>query len=102
MIRRPPRSTLFPYTTLFRSGSRGSHDDFVQDSYPAGDCAFGVRSASEEGSEIYPAQRVRARQEHLPVRSEEHTSELQSQSNLVCRLLLEKKQHAAASSGPAG
>src|SRR2546427_9167746 len=68
MIRRPPRSTLFPYTTLFRSGMPsgptldhrlGQHDD---------------------------------REDHPPLRSEEHTSELQSQSNLVCRLLLEKKK----------
>src|SRR2546427_2697985 len=72
MIRRPPRSTLFPYTTLFRSG-------------PA---ASGVRRGA--GS---PARRhVRDGGRPRGARSEEHTSELQSQSNLVCRLLLEKKK----------
>src|SRR2546430_11019509 len=82
MIRRPPRSTLFPYTTLFRSGS---------------------------GPRIASPRRVRSIIAHAPqaiggrhgttapylgakMRSEEHTSELQSQSNLVCRLLLEKKK----------
>src|SRR5206468_5418912 len=70
MIRRPPRSTLFPYTTLFRSGDR-------------------------------PRARPRDRRDGLggrphlrrPLRSEEHTSELQSRSDLVCRLLLEKKKN---------
>src|SRR2546430_10948070 len=69
MIRRPPRSTLFPYTTLFRSGA--------------------ARDAQEqEAPEAAPG----AGREDP--RSEEHTSELQSQSNLVCRLLLEKKKRA--------
>src|SRR2546430_6045804 len=72
MIRRPPRSTLFPYTTLFRS----------QDGPPPN-----VDSVRTEGS----AGSVCAG-EHSSRRSEEHTSELQSQSNLVCRLLLEKKK----------
>src|SRR2546427_2715623 len=72
MIRRPPRSTLFPYTTLFRSG-------FVRDRQPVG-----RRFGEDPG-------RPRLRGAgHF--RSEEHTSELQSQSNLVCRLLLEKKK----------
>src|SRR2546427_9360957 len=91
MIRRPPRSTLFPYTTLFRSdpendggrpgeaGWRGELSHLVQPPWlrtsppldGAGDSAFGA---------------------HFRRRSEEHTSELQSQSNLVCRLLLEKKK----------
>src|SRR2546430_13333217 len=70
MIRRPPRSTLFPYTTLFRSSRQVS----VTAVLPAG---IAVRPVGEFGA---PARR-----------SEEHTSELQSQSNLVCRLLLEKK-----------
>src|SRR2546430_12682794 len=70
MIRRPPRSTLFPYTTLFRSRSFA----------PFASCA-----------EIEIRTLVRERQWSL--RSEEHTSELQSQSNLVCRLLLEKKNY---------
>src|SRR6266567_5217908 len=64
MIRRPPRSTLFPYTTLFRSGH----------------------------ARALPRVRHRGRAPSQPDRSEEHTSELQSQSNLVCRLLLEKKK----------
>src|SRR2546430_8030731 len=76
MIRRPPRSTLFPYTTLFRSL------DF------AGDTAK-QKPIREKGSRL-DSTRPRARV--LYFRSEEHTSELQSQSNLVCRLLLEKKK----------
>src|SRR6185369_17850133 len=64
MIRRPPRSTLFPYTTLFRSTGGGSY---------------------KPGWPVSPVSRS-------PIRSEEHTSELQSHLNLVCRLLLEKKK----------
>src|SRR2546430_8764666 len=71
MIRRPPRSTLFPYTTLFRSYPRDRRRD-ARHERPRARRAAGPRAA-----------------EH---RSEEHTSELQSQSNLVCRLLLEKKK----------
>src|SRR5256886_7302639 len=70
MIRRPPRSTLFPYTTLFRSATT----------------ILGIESTCDETA----AAVVRDGRE---VRSEEHTSELQSQSNLACRLLLEKKNH---------
>src|SRR2546430_9803422 len=70
MIRRPPRSTLFPYTTLFRS--RGVE-------------------AKRPGVPLLD-RRPGARGDHRDLRSEEHTSELQSQSNLVCRLLLEKKK----------
>src|SRR2546427_8164689 len=83
MIRRPPRSTLFPYTTLFRSPSsiRGCRR------IPA------MRSRPAESDEL--AERVR-RVLDVEVRSEEHTSELQSQSNLVCRLLLEKKKKKKA------
>src|SRR5688572_32764979 len=75
MIRRPPRSTLFPYTTLFRSKRRAAHHaDRHRDRGAAADfrCGRGVC--------------------RVELRSEEHTSELQSQSNLVCRLLLEKKK----------
>src|SRR2546430_6684881 len=80
MIRRPPRSTLFPYTTLFRS-----HAGPV----PLVDV---VRAAVSE-IERYERVRIAALPPHGHVaRSEEHTSELQSQSNLVCRLLLEKKK----------
>src|SRR2546430_4427598 len=82
MIRRPPRSTLFPYTTLFRSpsGSEGN-------AQPAsGACAIALPAS-------VPARIVAARSLLADDnRSEEHTSELQSQSNLVCRLLLEKKK----------
>src|SRR2546430_5825021 len=75
MIRRPPRSTLFPYTTLFRSG--------IDDPLRAGPGAGG-----EDGTRAVDVRPVE--------RSEEHTSELQSQSNLVCRLLLEKKNKLVA------
>src|SRR2546428_7752872 len=73
MIRRPPRSTLFPYTTLFRSDH----------------CGASVRSARAARR---AAGRAGARGRGGRVRSEEHTSELQSRSDLVCRLLLEKKK----------
>src|SRR6266567_7020380 len=72
MIRRPPRSTLFPYTTLFRSRDRAAGGDLRRLPRPRG------RLPGPAGG---PGRR-----------SEEHTSELQSQSNLVCRLLLEKKK----------
>src|SRR3712207_7513900 len=85
MIRRPPRSTLFPYTTLFRSGSSALTDDI---DVPKG------RSTSEMQSGI-PVTYVPARNtiflSFALARSEEHTSELQSRQYLVCRLLLEKK-----------
>src|SRR5689334_24021132 len=79
MIRRPPRSTLFPYTTLFRSRGAGQQ-------LPDGVRGQVVRP--------YPGQRatVSADRGAHRVRSEEHTSELQSQFHLVCRLLLEKKK----------
>src|SRR2546427_3799954 len=75
MIRRPPRSTLFPYTTLFRS--RSGRRDTPGRGAPA---ATWARAATSR------------RNRPLRDRSEEHTSELQSQSNIVCRLLLEKKK----------
>src|SRR2546430_10780533 len=77
MIRRPPRSTLFPYTTLFRSpsGSRGLRRS---------------RADPESRAARFPFRVSPCPSSHA--RSEEHTSELQSQSNLVCRLLLEKKK----------
>src|SRR2546430_7069103 len=84
MIRRPPRSTLFPYTTLFRSNA------------PAKRCAASVRASSEAASRSRVsksgANTTQASAACWRERSEEHTSELQSQSNLVCRLLLEKKK----------
>src|SRR2546426_7459501 len=79
MIRRPPRSTLFPYTTLFRSQTM-SKDDILE--------AIGNMSVFEL------AELIEAFKSRFGVRSEEHTSELQSPCNLVCRLLLEKKKNA--------
>src|SRR2546427_6610461 len=90
MIRRPPRSTLFPYTTLFRSGfgtgglarghgeGRATRLDQVTTGHLRQHVVRGLVLLRDPGGE--------------EVRSEEHTSELQSQSNLVCRLLLEKKK----------
>src|SRR2546430_6117563 len=79
MIRRPPRSTLFPYTTLFRSpGQPGGGPGRLYQRYQS---FLPVRERAESGRKL---------------RSEEHTSELQSQSNLVCRLLLEKKKNTVA------
>src|SRR2546430_5347394 len=80
MIRRPPRSTLFPYTTLFRS-RRGPTR--------AARCRYCLPSCRGGAPPLF-SRRATAR--IPPTRSEEHTSELQSQSNLVCRLLLEKKK----------
>src|SRR2546426_5086049 len=77
MIRRPPRSTLFPYTTLFRSHTALPH--------PGGAGAGGRSARVQVRRAVVPARRRGAR-------SEEHTSELQSPCNLVCRLLLEKKK----------
>src|SRR5688572_32060447 len=97
MIRRPPRSTLFPYTTLFRSGEGvkgkravkwGLVDETVALSKFSARVAERARALAEKSAER-PGPGVELR----PLeRSEEHTSELQSQSNLVCRLLLEKKK----------
>src|SRR5688572_32694752 len=90
MIPRPPRSTLFPYTTLFRSGE-------VRDDRDAAN-PVALRQELGQPEHQEPEDRVdeRLRQAIGPrfaiERSEEHTSELQSQSNLVCRLLLEKKK----------
>src|SRR2546430_3399526 len=84
MIRRPPRSTLFPYTTLFRS--------FAALTSQADPARFNMLANVVAGPAIRPIIRdVFRLQPERPARSEEHTSELQSQSNLVCRLLLEKK-----------
>src|SRR2546427_7309220 len=80
MIRRPPRSTLFPYTTLFRSPQPGAPRPRTRSG----------RARSAASRDRRPRRQVPVDREHG--RSEEHTSELQSQSNLVCRLLLEKKK----------
>src|SRR2546430_6719486 len=94
MIRRPPRSTLFPYTTLFRSQNwtlaleKGTYD-FTMPSLPAQPlretllAEVAARDAAVRDLSLYRT---------AASRSEEHTSELQSQSNIVCRLLLEKKR----------
>src|SRR5688572_32097241 len=89
LIRRPPRSTLFPYTTLFRSrGVRGARGGRRGQGRGGGvDASGGAARHEREGT-----QGERGLGEAASVRSEEHTSELQSQSNLVCRLLLEKKK----------
>src|SRR5256885_4178499 len=97
MIRRPPRSTLFPYTTLFRSGFKNYRRHWAAPrtaAYAAADVHFGQRHAPERtgaGSRRLPRQGSR------DGRSEEHTSELQSPCNLVCRLLLEKKKNKKVS-----
>src|SRR3712207_7632150 len=90
MIRRPPRSTLFPYTTLFRSYDRAVTRRMpARTGVPAPDRASGVaRTAAERPDPQGVQVRLSLRQE----RSEEHTSELQSRQYLVCRLLLEKKK----------
>src|SRR5256885_9183265 len=88
MIRRPPRSTLFPYTTLFRSGEYKPETDIA---------SLSTGRAKARNRRRGSALRGRAGADDLPdtgivlTRSEEHTSELQSPCNLVCRLLLEKK-----------
>src|SRR5256885_11067051 len=92
MIRRPPRSTLFPYTTLFRSGGRPRGARRVGD--PGVDRAG---AAPEPAGALRLALRRRGARRDGPsdaARSEEHTSELQSPCNLVCRLLLEKKKQS--------
>src|SRR2546422_2389969 len=86
MIRRPPRSTLFPYTTLFRSDAEVS----LSGARPAVD-RFDHQPAGRRAARRAPREPVRLRRRHDP-RSEEHTSELQSRLHLVCRLLLEKKK----------
>src|SRR2546430_3528599 len=87
MIRRPPRSTLFPYTTLFRS-LRGEVIDHV-----AHRLLGGREEIGPVGGRGIPRRRIRARGQRAD--RKKHTSELQSQSNLVCRLLLEKKKNRA-------
>src|SRR5688572_31295028 len=91
MIRRPPRSTLFPYTTLFRSNASGETPIAARAHRGASSSRPGVRAGGARGGAGAKRRRyLLPPQRHL--RSEEHTSELQSQSNLVCRLLLEKKK----------
>src|SRR5688572_32768424 len=100
MIRRPPRSTLFPYTTLFRScpdvplhlgcGCGGEMREKIFKSLNTSDLSDEDWENAAHVVASLGASQIGHRK-HLSLRSEEHTSELQSQSNLVCRLLLEKK-----------
>src|SRR2546430_9032559 len=90
MIRRPPRSTLFPYTTLFRSEPCAPRQSRRRPDNPDLNISFGDADPHAQ-CEREMAERDCAHEPTLD-RSEEHTSELQSQSNLVCRLLLEKKK----------
>src|SRR5256885_11129919 len=100
MIRRPPRSTLFPYTTLFRSKRRTEDvvhavatDHYIQRQKPAGDLLAERPERQETGAAAYRGRVGLYYPETLPeTRSEEHTSELQSPCNLVCRLLPENKK----------
>src|SRR5256884_7105759 len=89
MIRRPPRSTLFPYTTLFRSSAHGGDSQFIAESSLLAGLAPG---AAFPFIDTTPHKIAQA---HIAIRSEEHTSELQSRLHLVCRLLLEKKKKAS-------
>src|SRR5688572_31681145 len=84
MLRPPPRSTLFPYTTLFRSISVHCHNDL---GLASANALAGIRNGARQAEVT-----INGIGERAGNRSEEHTSELQSQSNLVCRLLLEKKK----------
>src|SRR3712207_7353051 len=97
MIRRPPRSTLFPYTTLFRSGHDGRR---------AAERSLGTRPGRVGRSAVRPVRGARLPEPGRPRvgdrrRSEEHTSELQSRQYLVCRLLLEKKKKTTVSTDTA-
>src|SRR5256885_10072971 len=88
MIRRPPRSTLFPSTTLFRSAERAVHEPQIVEVV-----ATELGSVRDRAAAQHLDARVVHAARHGHLRSEEHTSELQSPCNLVCRLLLEKKKN---------
>src|SRR3712207_6996699 len=95
MIRRPPRSTLFPYTTLFRSAVTESRltdtaNLLVFPDLDSANIAFNLVKAAADGLQLGPVLLGMNKPVHV-LRSEEHTSELQSRQYLVCRLLLEKK-----------
>src|SRR2546430_13633208 len=97
MIRRPPRSTLFPYTTLsrsLRSTARHTHSPPSQNASTIQNQTCLSENCSAPGAAVAPpcSAELGVAPSEPPVRSEEHTSELQSQSNLVCRLLLEKNK----------
>src|SRR2546429_4660187 len=91
MIRRPPRSTLFPYTTLFRSGDGIAHIAKVFEVNEASDMVSTREAGGEAALVLIHASREIVGDARV-YRSEEHTSELQSRLHLVCRLLLEKKK----------
>src|SRR5687767_15774353 len=100
MIRRPPRSTLFPYTTLFRSEPRRLRPELVAFGADTGHHAHEVVELLGQGKGLVPEfgkgggqQHGAAHHRQRILRSEEHTSELQSLAYLVCRLLLEKKKN---------
>src|SRR2546428_5237982 len=91
MIRRPPRSTLFPYTTLFRSEITALSTS-RRESADAASKLFGAPVAFDNYQDLVNSAVVECDRRTKELRSEEHTSELQSRSDLVCRLLLEKKK----------
>src|SRR3712207_7380336 len=99
MIRRPPRSTLFPYTTLFRSerleevlaARRGAPDRAVGGVHLPRELGLGDVDEARKADQLHAEDRAVL----VPARSEEHTSELQSRQYLVCRLLLEKKNNTS-------
>src|SRR5256885_13087910 len=98
MIRRPPRSTLFPYTTLFRSMAAGVFAGTITPcqapaSKPDMPLSASVGASGKLGRRLEELTASSLSRPSLMKRSEEHTSELQSPCNLVCRLLLEKKKH---------
>src|SRR2546426_7706884 len=95
MIRRPPRSTLFPYTTLFRSEVKVVSPGFLKDRNQTVSDARVARVAEQGKTVVY----VLLDSKVVGARSEEHTSELQSPCNLVCRLLLEKKKPISRDTG---
>src|SRR3712207_7815657 len=92
MIRRPPRSTLFPYTTLFRSRAAAQGADLGLSQLLPGDHRHGQGPALARSLAARPDAHLQ-RHKRPDLRSEEHTSELQSRQYLVCRLLLEKKKN---------
>src|SRR5688500_19926070 len=97
MLLRPPRSTLFPYTTLFRSDAEIVLDRDELDDVGVVDAQDAHVGTAPKGALLDRVGRLR---EHLDERSEEHTSELQSPCNLVCRLLLEKKNRTLRQQRP--
>src|SRR5438874_4044583 len=96
MLRRPPRSTLFPYTTLFRSGEPFAVLRTIMDDRdrPGAEVVRDILRRDLALLVVTAADAEHVREARAAVRSEEHTSELQSRRDLVCRLLLEKKKNA--------